>query len=181
MTPFQALDSVSKPSGPVFTGRAFLICLLVGFGVVFAMNFTMAYLAIKTFAGVEVPSSFEASQTFGAELAKASLQQGLGWHVDAHLARRPQTVDLVDVAVDFRDRTGHSPAGLSVVGRLEHLSDKARDRDAQLVETAPGHFTGTISNVSDGGWLFVVEAKRNQQRVFMSRNRTIVNTPMMTR
>ncbi|MEP6064816.1 MAG: FixH family protein [Paracoccaceae bacterium] len=60
----------------VFTGFA------AAFGVIIAVNLTLAFQAVATFPGLEVRNSYVASQSFDAN-RKAQL--ALGWDVSAQL------------------------------------------------------------------------------------------------
>ena len=64
------------------TGRKVLLIFGGFFGVVFAVNFLLAYQAVATFPGVEARNSYQASQTFEAD---RSAQLALGWDVSAEL------------------------------------------------------------------------------------------------
>ncbi|MDE8651277.1 FixH family protein [Novosphingobium album (ex Liu et al. 2023)] len=66
-----------------FTGRHMLAILVVGFGIVIAVNFTMATFAVRTFGGVVVENSYVASQEFNGWLKQAARSQALGWSVGA--------------------------------------------------------------------------------------------------
>jgi nitrogen fixation protein FixH len=58
------------------TGAHALAIFLGSFGLIFAVNFFMAWNAVRTFPGVEVANSYVASQGFNARLAD---QRRLGW------------------------------------------------------------------------------------------------------
>ncbi len=62
------------------TGTHVFFGFLAAFGVIIAVNFALAYSAVKTFPGLEVKNSYVASQTFDDRRAA---QQGLGWQVQA--------------------------------------------------------------------------------------------------
>ena len=62
-----------------FTGRDMLLVLIVGFGIVVAVNFYMAGQASKSFSGVVVQNSYQASQKFNEWLDEAERGQELGW------------------------------------------------------------------------------------------------------
>ena len=51
-------------------------------GVIIAVNLTLAFNAVRTFPGLEVPNSYVASQTFDDNRAA---QLALGWDVSAQL------------------------------------------------------------------------------------------------
>lgn len=52
------------------------------FGIIIAVNLTLAYQAVRTFPGLEVRNSYVASQSFDADRAA---QLALGWDVSAEL------------------------------------------------------------------------------------------------
>ena len=62
-----------------FTGRHMFAILAGFFGVVIAVNFTMASYATSTFGGVVVENSYVASQEFNRWLDQAEAQEALGW------------------------------------------------------------------------------------------------------
>lgn len=70
-----------------FTGKHMLAVLVTGFGIVVAVNFTMATFAVKGFNGVVVENSYVASQNYNGWLDRARAQEALGW--SATMARAP--------------------------------------------------------------------------------------------
>lgn len=66
-----------------FTGRHMAAILVAGFGVVIAVNVTMASLASSTFGGVVVENSYVASQHFNRWLDEAEKEKTLGWKIEA--------------------------------------------------------------------------------------------------
>lgn len=68
-----------------FTGRSMAAIMVVGFGIVIAVNFTMASLAVGGFHGVVVENSYVASQKYNDWLAEAESAKALGW--EAELSR----------------------------------------------------------------------------------------------
>lgn len=52
------------------------------FGVIIAVNLTLAFKAVATFPGLEVKNSYVASQSFDADRAE---QEALGWDVSANV------------------------------------------------------------------------------------------------
>ncbi len=61
------------------TGRTVLAMFVAGFGLIIAVNLTLAVNAVRTFPGLEVPNSYVASQSFDARRAA---QKRLGWQAD---------------------------------------------------------------------------------------------------
>lgn len=62
-----------------FTGKHMFLVLFIGFGIVMAVNFTMAALAARSFSGTVVENSYVASQDYNDWLAEAEKQKALGW------------------------------------------------------------------------------------------------------
>ncbi len=62
--------------------------LLAFFGVIIAVNLTMAYFANSTWSGLVVANGYVASQSFDKDLAKARAQEALGWKVELSATRR---------------------------------------------------------------------------------------------
>ncbi|MXO89272.1 FixH family protein [Pontixanthobacter aquaemixtae] len=96
-----------------FTGRHFAIIMVVGFGIVVAVNLFMATLATRGFGGVVVENSYVASQKFNGWLKAAREQEKLGWTIEpsrdaeGRLAVRTQAVPATArVRVDIRRPLG---------------------------------------------------------------------------
>lgn len=68
----------SKPQTR-FTGKHMAAILVTGFGIVAAVNFTMASYATGGFHGVVVENSYVASQKFNGWLHEAEAERALGW------------------------------------------------------------------------------------------------------
>ncbi len=74
--------------------------MMAFFGVIIAVNFTMATLASRSWTGLVVKNSYVASQQFNRDLAAAADQQKRGWHSSLSYAGK---------TLDFRifDRAGN--------------------------------------------------------------------------
>ncbi|WP_232492815.1 FixH family protein [Novosphingobium kaempferiae] len=87
-----------KPfSGQNFTGGHMTAILVAGFGVVVAVNVTMATLASTTFGGIVVENSYVASQDFNRWLDEAAREKALGWRLDARRGKEGRVV--VDLGI----------------------------------------------------------------------------------
>ncbi len=75
-----------KPQKREFTGRHMAIIMVAGFGIVIAVNLTMAAFAIGGFQGVVVENSYVASQQFNGWLDQAARSRALGWQAKAKRA-----------------------------------------------------------------------------------------------
>ena len=76
-----------------FTGWHMLGLMVGGFGIIIAVNLTLAWNAIATFPGVEARNSYVVSQTFEADRAA---QNALRWDVSADIADGVLTVEILD-------------------------------------------------------------------------------------
>lgn len=99
-----------------FTGKYFLMIFVGAFGVIIAVNFTMAWNAVATFPGVEVKNSYVASQSFDK---RRNAQEALGWDVSARAKGGLLILSITDengkpVQVGKLD---------AVLGRATHVKD----------------------------------------------------------
>lgn len=71
-------------SPKAFTGFHAAGILVLFFGVIVTVNFTMAGYASSTFGGVVVKNSYVASQNYNGWLQQAKEQKSWGWDVSSH-------------------------------------------------------------------------------------------------
>lgn len=97
------------------TGRHVLMIFGGGFAVIIAVNLTLAFFAVRTFPGLEVPNSYVASQVFDEE---RKAQEALGW--DSAL-----TFDAGRLTLAFSDAAGPVRPEIvsAVIGRTTHVAD----------------------------------------------------------
>lgn len=99
------------PAKPAFTGRMFAAIIVAFFGVVVAVNITMARLASSTFGGTVVDNSYVASQKFNGWLAQARAQDRLGWTTPLSLDASRHVLIGVPGAGFVANGTAHHPLG----------------------------------------------------------------------
>ena len=155
------------------TGRTVLVCLIAFFGTVIGVNMLMMKFAIDTLSGTEVDSAYRASLAYESQIAAARDQDGRNWKVDAHVERRADSATTV--RLDARDANGTPLSGLKFSGRLERPTDKRVDRAVELAESGIGIYRGSASGVLPGQWDLVIEGEARGARLFLSRNRVILN------
>jgi nitrogen fixation protein FixH len=155
------------------TGRMVLLILLVFFGVVIGVNVTMMDLAISTLPGTEVDSPYSASLAYEKEIAAAHAQDARHWEVDAHVERLADGAALLQLTA--RDKDGRPVSGLKFEGRLERPTDKRADQATELSEVDIGVYRGRIDAVAPGQWDLVLEGDKSSQRMFLSKNRVLLN------
>ncbi|MEO0905776.1 MAG: FixH family protein, partial [Pseudomonadota bacterium] len=67
-----------------FTGYHMLGLMVGGFGIIIAVNLTLAWNAVATFPGIETRNSYVVSQKFEADRAA---QNALRWDATASIAQ----------------------------------------------------------------------------------------------
>lgn len=122
---------IAQQKGKI-TGRTVLFSMLAFFGVIIAVNLTLAFFALRTDNGLVVRNSYVASQDFNREMARARAQEELGWRMQAGLA------DGV-LAVRMQDRDGHDLGNLTVTAKVGRPVTARDDRTVQLQPRANGY------------------------------------------
>jgi nitrogen fixation protein FixH len=166
---------MSRPlaSPKPLTGGKVLFMLLAFFGVVIAVNVTMARLAIQTLPGTEVDSAYGASLAYENEIAAAHDQNARNWKVDARIQRGPDGGATLEV--EARDNRGLPMSGLNFQGRFERPADRRADQAVVLAEIASGIYRGSAPLIGPGQWDLVLEGAAAGQRMFLSKNRVLLN------
>jgi len=93
--------------------------------------------------------------------------------VSAHIERRGD--GNAELQVEARDAAGQPLTGLTFAGRLERPTDKRADMAVELAEAGIGIYRGNAASVAPGQWDLVIEGDAKGARVFLSRNRVILN------
>jgi nitrogen fixation protein FixH len=164
--------TTSSSARPI-TGRFVLIAVVSFFAVVISVNMVMMRLAIATLPGTEVDSAYSASLAYQKEIEAAHRQNQRDWKVGAHIER--QVDGTARLSVDAKAQDGAPLAGLSVFGRLERPTDRRADQAFEMAESGGGSYRGAAQGVAAGQWDLVIEADRDGQRLFLSRNRVVLN------
>jgi nitrogen fixation protein FixH len=155
------------------TGRTVLFALLAFFGVVIGVNMVMMKLAIQTLPGTEVDSAYSASLAYEKEIIAARDQDARNWKIDAHVQRSGQ--GGATLQVEARDRNGQPMSGLKFQGRFERPTDRRADLPVTLAEVGIGIYRGSAETIAPGQWDLVLEGLSSGQRLFLSKNRVLLN------
>lgn len=166
---------MSKPyvSPKPLTGAKVLFMLVAFFGVVIGVNMIMMRLAIQTLPGTEVDSAYSASLAYENEIAAAHDQDARNWKVDAHIQRGPD--GAATLLVEARDNSGKPMTGLKFLGRFERPTDRRADLPVGLAEVGTGIYRGNAPLIASGQWDLVLEAIAAGRRMFLSKNRVLLN------
>src|SRR4051812_9699108 len=165
--------SLSQASPGPLTGRTVLVMLVAFFGVVIGVNVIMMRLAIQTLPGTEVDSAYSASLAYEREIAAAHDQNARNWKVDAHIGR--DSGGGATVQVEARDKNGMPMSGLKFQGRFERPTDRRADQPIALAEVGTGMYRGNAVVIPSGQWDLVLEGEAGGRRMFLSRNRVLLN------
>lgn len=131
-----------------FTGRHMTAILAAFFGVVIAVNFTMATFASTTFGGIVVENSYVASQQFNDWLGEAEAQRALGWEAVAeHLPDGRVAVTLAGV-----------PGGATVTAEARHPLGRLPDHALTFAATTGSRFL-SIEPLPQGRWTLRLEVR----------------------
>ena len=155
------------------TGLKVLLILIAFFGVVIGVNVTMMELAITTLPGTDVDSPYAAGLTYEKEIRAAQDQAARKWQVNANIQRGSD--GGATLQVEARDAGGRPVTGLKFQGRLERPTDKRADLAVELTEIGIGIYRGNALAVPPGQWDLVLEGDARGERMFLSKNRVILN------
>lgn len=165
--------TTSPAAARPITGRFVLIVTVAFFAVVISVNMVMMRLAIATLPGTEVDNAYSAGLAYQKEIQAARQQGARDWKVGAHLERKADGMAELDVGAHAPD--GTPLAGLSVFARLERPTDRRADQSFDVSERGGGAYRGIAHGVAAGQWELVIEAERDGQRLFLSRNRVVLH------
>jgi nitrogen fixation protein FixH len=132
-----------------FTGRHMLAIMLAFFGLVIAVNVTMAVVAGSTWTGFVVRNSYVASQEFNGKVAAARAQDALGWKAELAIADGQARLTLFD-----RDGAPLAMERTEIV--LRNPASDADDRT--IVLDADGEAMSARVDVRDGLWVVEIDA-----------------------
>lgn len=166
------MSVTSNSEGFRLTGRHVLAIIVAFFGVIFAVNATMIYLAVGTFPGAVTASSYRASQDYNGEIASAQAQAARGWQVDEAIVREASGRAVLTVTI--RDRAGAPVDNLALSAALQHPVKKGADLTATLDPAGAGRYVGRFDGVEAGQWTLALEGLRGPERVWRSENRAIL-------
>lgn len=152
-----------------WTGRTVLYWLFGFFGLMFAANGVFVWLALSSWSGVEVDSSYAAGRQFPGEQRAADAQAALGWLVNGTAERSSD--GRARIAVEARDARGVPLPGLTVTATLARPTDRKLDRTTHLQEIGAGKYHAVIEDVLAGQWTLELVALGSEGQRFKSRNR----------
>jgi nitrogen fixation protein FixH len=159
---------VRKPAREL-TGKHVLIMFLAFFGVVFAVNGFMLRSAITTFGGLETDSAYRAGLAYNQEIEASRRQAALGWTVNAK-------IDGERAIITVLDKAGMPVPGLDGQVRFSWPTDRSLDRVGPIQSRDGTRYEALLDRpLPPGQWDIIVSLQQKGERVFLSRNRVILN------
>lgn len=141
------MKAVSRFMRRGFTGWHMAGTLVAFFGVVMAVNFTMASFATSTFGGIVVENSYVASQEFNGWLEQAEQSENLGWQANSKIGADGH------VSVTLAG----APDGAQLNGMARHPVGQMDDILLSFAAVGGGKFLST-ETLPAGRWILRLEA-----------------------
>ncbi|MER9520873.1 FixH family protein [Mesorhizobium sp. M0614] len=150
-----------------FTGRHMLFTILAFFGVVIAVNLTMATLANTSWTGLVVENTYVASQQFNRKAEEGRAQAALGWTGKLTIASGEVRYGLIDAA--------GKPVPLHGVKVLfRHPAYEKEDESIKLV-LASGQEFAAQHLPKDGVWIVEVDADAGLKEPYRDVRRIVIS------
>ena len=127
-----------------FTGRHMAIIMVAFFGVIIAVNLTMATLASRSWTGLVVKNSYVESQKFNAKLSNSRAQTALNW-------KGVFSQTKGGVQFELRLASGKAVVADKVVAILRRPATEVLDERIVLQPLDKGIFAGDIK-LDSGAW-----------------------------
>ena len=144
----------STPAPRGFTGRHMWMVMVGFFGLIIAVNFTMAWVASRTFGGSIVENSYVASQQFNGWLRAARAQAQLGWSSTLGLDSDRHVVLAV--------KSAGGAGGFAATGTAHHPLGMAPDVPLVFAVGADGRLHSAAA-LPYGRWLVRIAVTRDGQ------------------
>lgn len=167
-----AIAETNGKDPKAISGKTVLVWLLGFFGVVFTANGIFLYLALGSFPGVAVESSYEAGQAYNQEIAAARAQGILNWQVSSELVRDGAAGGKLTVTA--ADSKAQPLFGVDILARLKHPAQEKADIDITLRADGGGRYVGSIEDLPAGNWTLLLEISEDGERRFKSENRVFL-------
>ncbi|EKF17592.1 FixH family protein [Nitratireductor pacificus] len=149
-----------------FTGWHMLAIMIAFFGVVIAVNLTMAFYASSSWTGLIVKNSYVASQTFNERTAEGREQAALGWTGELMVKGDAITYRLVDAS--------GSTIPLDSVAVVMHRPVTADEDIALTLERRADGTFGIDHGPGDGTWVINITAEAGLDHPYRDVRRIVI-------
>lgn len=149
-------------------GSHVLVTFLAFFAIVFLVNGSLIYKAIKTNSGLVANEPYRKGLHYNERIAADERQAQLHWAETTALTRDGT------LTVTLQGDNSRPVPGLKLQALVGRPSTNAVDRQIDLKEVAPGRYQASIGPVEAGNWLVAFEARvdpRAEDPVYRARKR----------
>lgn len=146
-----------------FTGWHMLAVMVAFFGVIIAVNLTMAFFATSSWTGIVVDNVYVASQQFNEKSAEGRAQAALGWQPELE-------IDDGELRYRLIDKDGAvvmASAAIAKFSRPTHTSD---DQEIVLSQQPDGWFSASVE-LGDGLWIVEILSEAGPNPPYRDRRR----------
>ncbi|MES0181797.1 FixH family protein [Mesorhizobium sp. M0025] len=150
-----------------FTGRHMLATVLAFFGVVIAVNLTMATLANTSWTGLVVENTYVASQQFNKKAEEGRAQAALGW-------TGKLTVAWGEVRYGLTDAAGKPVPLHGVKALFRHPAYEKEDESVTLAPASGQEFAAQHMP-RDGVWIVEIDAEAGLARPYRDVRRIMIS------
>lgn len=159
------MTAPTKKAGE-FTGRHMLGVMVAFFGVVIAVNLTLATYARTSWTGLVVENTYVASQEFNEHAAAGRAQAALGWKSDLGIANG-------EIRYVLTDASGAPIAMHGVTVKFRRPAYEAEDQTLALERAEDGAFA-TSHKVRDGIWIVETDADVDGHEPYREVHRVVI-------
>ncbi len=146
-----------------FTGYHMAVIMVSFFGVVIAVNLTMAWFAVSSWSGLVAEDTYVASQQFNSRAAAMRAMAATGIHGEVTLA--PQLISYT-----LKQRDGSPAIADSVTAHFKRPVGDHQDFQVELLKASEGNFT-LAHVVPVGDWIVEVTSTRNNEIIMHEASR----------
>jgi len=164
------MSAKSKTSG-TFTGWHMLSIMVAFFGVIIAVNITMAYNAISSWSGLVVKNTYVASQEFNDKAETGKEQAALEWQQTANFADGIFTYRLVD-------RDGNTVAVTGGTVEFKRPVGDVQDTKLTLDVGDDSLLSGAVE-LGEGAWIMEVNSDAGLEDPYRHITRIIIKDGKM--
>lgn len=138
------------------------------FGVVFAVNGVMVFLALDSWSGLSTDDPYQRGLRYNTTLEAMAQRDALGWQENftftAADASGAQGESRGRIALEMRDRDGNLLEGLIVAGQIWRPTNEGFDRPLKLEAVGAGRYVTNVVFPLKGNWLVRLSVQRDPNR-----------------
>lgn len=139
------------------------------FGVVFAVNGVMVFLALDSWSGLSTQDPYQRGLRYNSTLEAMAQRDALGWQESfsftaSENGSNAQGESQGRISLEMRDRDGNLLEGLIVAGQIWRPTNEGFDRPLKLEAVGAGRYSTNVAFPLKGNWLVRLSAQRDPNR-----------------